>query len=71
VTNAVKRVQLDLPEKAYERLSSLKEKTEATSLAEVVKNALRLYEEVISQADAGSKFQVVEPDGKVRQYLIF
>jgi len=43
-----KRVQVDLPEKSYKRLVSLKEKTEAASYTEVVKNALKLYENMIA-----------------------
>ena len=38
------RVQFDLAPRSMERLNALKAKTEAASYAEVVKNALRLYE---------------------------
>lgn len=38
------RVQLELPPKAMKRLVSLKERTEAASYAEVVRNALVHYE---------------------------
>ena len=41
------RVQMELPEKSMQRLSILKDKTEASSYAEVLKNALRLYESII------------------------
>lgn len=40
-----KKVQLDLPKGAYDRLVALKLRTEAVSYAEVVKNALKAYEE--------------------------
>lgn len=68
---AVKRVQLDLAEKAMARLTYLKEKTEAPSYAEVVKNALRLYEAIIEEAEAGNTFQVKDPEGRVKEYLVF
>jgi Arc/MetJ-type ribon-helix-helix transcriptional regulator len=69
--SVVKRVQLDLPEKALGRLQDLKERTEATSYAEVVKNALRLYEAVIAEADAGNSFVVRAPSGEMKEYVVF
>lgn len=41
----VTKVQIDLPKGAYDRLVSLKARTEAVSYAEVIKNALKVYEE--------------------------
>ena len=38
----VKRIQSDLPAKSFERLNALKEKTEAGSYGEVIRNALPL-----------------------------
>lgn len=67
----MKRVQFDLPEKSMERLQELKTKTEAASYAEVVKNALRLYEAVITEAEAGNTFFVRLPNGSSREYLVF
>jgi hypothetical protein len=67
----VKRVQLDLQEKSMDRLQGLKQRTEATSYAEVVKNALRLYEAVIDEHERGSIFLVQSPDKVVKEYVIF
>jgi Arc/MetJ-type ribon-helix-helix transcriptional regulator len=39
------RVQLELPEPSMERLKALKDKTEAASYAEVIKNSLRFDED--------------------------
>jgi metal-responsive CopG/Arc/MetJ family transcriptional regulator len=69
--SGVKRVQLDLPEKAYLRLQDLKAKTEASSHAEVIKNALRLYEAIIAEADAGNQFLIQQADGRIKEYAIF
>lgn len=66
-----KRVQIDLPERSMTRLQDLRTKTEATSYAEVVKNALRLYEAVVEEAEQGNKFYVRTPEGEAREYLIF
>lgn len=67
----VKRVQLDLPEKAMGRLQDLKEKTEAASYAEVIKNALRLYEAVIEETEAGNSFMVRDQSGTMKEYVLF
>lgn len=69
--NSVKRIQLDMPEKAVLRLQILKEKTEAVSYAEVVKNALRLYEAVIEERERGGVFQIRDTAGVVKEYVIF
>jgi hypothetical protein len=39
----LRRVQLDFPPLAFERLQQLKSETEAASYAEVIKNALKYY----------------------------
>ena len=71
MNNAVKRVQLDLPEKAWARLQQLKERTEAASLAEVIKNSLRLYEAFYEEEEAGNSFMVKTPSGELKQILVF
>lgn len=54
-----------------QRLQALKNKTESVSYAEVVKNALRLYEAVIEQAEAGNTFFLKDKEGNEREYVIF
>lgn len=70
-TTTLKRVQLDLTERAFLRLQALRAKTEASSNAEVIKNALRLYEAVIDEVNVGGSFLVKEKDGALKQYVIF
>lgn len=65
------RVQFDVSSKSMERLVALKEKIEANSYAEVVKNALRLYEALITEADNGSQFLVKSKDGNVTPFRMF
>lgn len=65
------RVQLELPEKSMSRLSSLKDKTESTSYAEVMKSALRLYEDVINEVESGKEFLIKDESGTVYPYKIF
>ena len=68
---SVKRVQLDLPEKSLTRLLTLKEKTEAASYAEVIRNALRLYEALIEEAEAGNSFFIRNSEGQTKEYVVF
>jgi hypothetical protein len=65
------RVQFDLPPRAMERLNTLKRKTEATSYAEVVKNALRLYEALIEETESGNQFLIRDANGTVSPYRLF
>lgn len=62
-TRDVKRVQIDMPAKSFERLRSLMVTTEAGSYAEVMKNALRLYEGLINEIEAGHTILVRTGEG--------
>lgn len=72
-TGAIKknRVQLDFAPRSMERLNELKAKTEAASYAEVVKNALRLYEALIEETEAGKQFLVRDQSGVVAPFRLF
>jgi hypothetical protein len=65
------RVQLEMPPQAMERLQRLKEKTEAASYAEVIRNALRVFEALVQEHDAGSEFSLKRPTGETVAYRIF
>jgi hypothetical protein len=65
------RVQLDFAPRSMERLNALKVKTEATSYAEVVKNALRLYEALIEETESGKQFLVRDKDGTISPFRLF
>jgi hypothetical protein len=66
------RVQLELPESSMYRLKALREKTEASSYAEVIKNSLRLYEALIKEAESGNEVSIKNSKGKELAYrLIF
>jgi hypothetical protein len=65
------RVQLDFAPRSMERLNMLKAKTEASSYAEVVKNALRLYEALIEETESGKQFLVRDKDGVVSPFRLF
>lgn len=65
------RVQFDLPPRSMDRLNVLKLKTESASYAEVVKNALRLYEALIEDTESGKQFFVSDEKGVLSPYRLF
>lgn len=67
----LKRVQMDMPPKSVARLRHLQNVTEASSYAEVVRNALRLYEALIDEAESSSEFLIQREDGVPVKFPIF
>lgn len=65
------RVQLELPPQAMERLQRLKDKTEAASYAEVIRNALRVFEALATEHEQGAEFLVKRKDGSLATYQVF
>ncbi|MDE2183606.1 MAG: ribbon-helix-helix protein, CopG family [Alphaproteobacteria bacterium] len=65
------RVQLEMPPQAMERLQRLKDRTEAASYAEVIRNALRLFEALAEEHGKGAEFFVKRADGETIAYKIF
>jgi hypothetical protein len=68
---ATTRVQLEMPPQAMVRLQKMKDRTEAASYAEVIRNALRLFEALVEEHEKGAEFSLKRPDGEVVQYKIF
>jgi len=65
------RLNISLSPRALEQLDYLKSKTEASSYTEVFRNAMRLYDALIREADAGKEFLVRDKDGTLTSYKIF
>lgn len=65
------RVQLEMPPQAMDRLQRLKDKTEAASYAEVIRNALRVFEALVQEHETGAEFQLKRPGGETVAYKIF
>ena len=65
------RVQLELPETSMNRLRALRDKTEAASYAEVLKNALRLYEALVKEAEEGNELVIRRKNGEQAEYKVF
>ncbi|MGN6154772.1 MAG: hypothetical protein ACTHN4_03455 [Sphingomicrobium sp.] len=66
LSSGTKRVQMDLPPKSVERLKRLQEYTEAVSYAEVMRNALRLYEALVIETENGNEVLIKRGDQIVR-----
>lgn len=71
ISEKTKRVQMELSQSSFERLNRLKEASEAASYTEVMKDALRLYEYILEQDIAGSKFIIKSKDGNTSEIKIF
>jgi Arc/MetJ-type ribon-helix-helix transcriptional regulator len=65
------RVQLELPPASMARLKALREKTEAVSYAEVLRNALRLYEAMIEEAEKGNDVIIRRKQGEPSEIKVF
>jgi dihydroxyacid dehydratase/phosphogluconate dehydratase len=65
-----KRIQMDLAPKALSRLKRLQDTTEAASYAEVVRNALRLYEVLVEEHEKGANFKI-EKNGNLADFHVF
>lgn len=65
------RIQLDLTPQAMERLNRMKELMEAASYADVIRNALRLFEASLAEHRSGSEFTLKRATGEMTAYKIF
>ena len=64
------RITLDLSPEFYQRLEQLTEMADAETKAEVIREALRLYEFVIKQREQGATFTVWQTDGSEKDILL-
>jgi hypothetical protein len=64
------RVQLELPPTSMARLRAL-HKTEAGAYAEVLKNALRLYEALFKEAEQGNDLVIRRKNGEPVETKVF
>jgi hypothetical protein len=61
---------MDLPPKSLERLKRLQAITEAASYAEVIRNALRLYEALVDESETGGEL-MLKREGMIQPLHIF
>jgi hypothetical protein len=63
------RVQFDFSLDALHRLDALKEKTDAATRAETVRNALRIYEWLISEVDEVEYGNTIEAEVTIQKAM--
>lgn len=63
------KIQFSFSEKTIDVLKKLKTITGASSFAEVLRNAIALYNYVVSAIMAGDTIQFLTPDGKIREVV--
>lgn len=64
------RVQFEMAPRSMERLRVLKDRTEAASYAEVVRNALRFYEFLVEEAEKGNEVVIEPKDGSGKRTVL-
>lgn len=69
--NKSHRVQLDFSSEAFEKLVEIKKKSGATTNAEVIRNALRLYEWFLQKRSENYKLQIEKDDVVKEVELMF
>lgn len=62
--NTKQRVQFDFSPEALQRLEDLKEHIDASTKAEVIRNALKIYEWFATQIDPEYVIEVQDKEGK-------
>ncbi len=65
-TNTKQRVQFDFSPEALKRLETMQELLDAPTKAEVVRNALKVYEWLLTQIDPESTIEVQDKEGKTQ-----
>jgi len=65
------RISVDLPPRSFDRLEQLEKTVGASSKADVVREALKLYEYLVGLAVRGSDFQVVNKTGETKTLVLF
>jgi len=70
-TKGRSRLSLELHECVRERLEGLRHETSADSLTEVIRNALAVYDALISAArQSGDRVIIRKPDGTERELVL-
>ena len=71
MNNSLTTIKITLPQESVDRLNMLQEKMEVDSLAEVLKNAVRIFETVIDETDAGTEFFIKRKGSEIEPLKVF
>jgi hypothetical protein len=64
-TSIKQRIQFDFTPEALKRLEDLKEQVEASTKAEVIRNALKLYEWFVAEVDPEYILEIKDKAGNI------
>jgi hypothetical protein len=64
------RLNLEMSEEVRQRLESLREKTDADSLSEVIRRALAVYDFLWSEREKGTRLMARDADNKDRDLVL-
>jgi ATP-dependent exoDNAse (exonuclease V) beta subunit len=64
------RLQLTLKPEFARRLNEMKKKSRAASYSDVVRDALKLYEGVLTHLNGDGRLMIKKPDGTVVEFMI-
>jgi len=62
-------LQFQFSNETYKRLKDVKAKSDAITFAELVRNALRIYEHLLDERAQGNKIMVAQNDQLVKELL--
>lgn len=71
VRASTERLHVAFTPRMMERMEYLKDKTEAASYTEVLRNAMRLYDALIQEIEDGNEICVRDKDGGIKTYKFF
>lgn len=69
--NEKERLTLRIPKTLYDRLEEIQKTTHASTVNEVVKNALLFYDALVQERLQGNDVLVISPDGEKTKYSVF
>jgi hypothetical protein len=66
----LKRLQVKMTEKGFQRIEALKAKTEALTAADVVRDALRVYEALVEAVNQGKIVVLESAEDSTRREVV-
>jgi hypothetical protein len=69
--DAKHRITIDVPAEFNERLERLLETVDASNKAELIRQALRVYEYIVKKSLEGCAFKIEYPNGEVERMTFF
>jgi hypothetical protein len=65
------RIQLEVSETVHQKIKDLCTKSNSTTMAEVIRRALAVYEAALNATGDGEKILIKSKDGTVKELVIY